>query len=257
MDQQQIADAERLVGHEFRDRTLLAQALTHASTVDSRLHSNERLEFLGDAVLGLVVCEHLFRSFGDLLEGDMTKIKSSVVSRTDCAEVAEELGICDFLRLGKGMTSRSALPQSVAAAVYESLIGALYLDAGLEKARAFILAGMATRMRKAARSGHQQNFKSVLQQVAQQMLESTPQYVLLDEQGPDHAKCFEVCVSIGAWRFRSCWGPTKKQAEQQAALNALVDLGVAEEDGGGDVRIHDISDPRFTLPAEYANPGRL
>ena len=95
------------------------------------------------------------------------------------------------------------------------------------------------RIEDAARSGHQQNFKSVLQQYAQQSLDWPPQYLLLDEKGPDHAKCFEVCVGVGARRFSSCWGASKKQAEQQAALQALVELGVATVDDGGDVTVLD------------------
>jgi ribonuclease-3 len=237
MDPNEIRAAEQLLGHTFSDKHLLVRALTHASLADSRLQSNERLEFLGDAILGMVVCQWLFDQYEDRLEGELTKIKSSVVSRRTCAEIAKELGLDDLLRLGKGMSTRAHLPGSVLAAVYESLIGALCIDGGLEVARSFILSGLKPRIERAARSGHQYNFKSVLQQTAQQLLEQTPQYVVLDEQGPDHAKCFEVCVEIGARRFESCWGPSKKQAEQQAALAALVALGYAELRENGEVRI--------------------
>jgi ribonuclease-3 len=233
-DRQRI---EELLDHHFSDRDLLERALTHASLVDSRLHSNERLEFLGDAVLGLVVCSYLYDQYDDLLEGEMTKIKSTVVSRRACAEIAEAMGFDELLRLGKGMTRHASLPGSVLAAVFESLVGALYLDGGIEKAREFILRMMKPRIEEAARSGHQHNFKSVLQQTAQQTLGQTPQYVVLDEKGPDHAKCFEVAVEIGARRFGSCWGPSKKQAEQDAALQALKELGFAVSDGNGEISI--------------------
>ena len=226
MDPNEIRAAEQLLGHTFSDQILLVKALTHASLADSRLQSNERLEFLGDAVLGMVVCHWLFDQYEDRLEGELTKIKSSVVSRRTCAEVAEELGLDDLLRLGKGMSTRAHLPGSV-----------LHIDGGLEVASRFIISGLRTRIERAARSGHQYNFKSVLQQTAQQFLGQTPQYVVLDEQGPDHAKCFELCVEIGARRFESCWGPSKKQAEQQAALAALVALGYAELRENGEVRI--------------------
>ena len=238
MDSNEIRTAEELLGHQFEDKQLLVRALTHASLVDSRLQSNERLEFLGDAVLGVVVCQWLFDQYEELLEGDLTKIKSTVVSRRTCADVADELGLDELLRLGKGMSTRAALPGSVLAAVYESLIGAVFLDGGLDAARRFILKGLKPRIDRAARSGHQYNFKSVLQQTAQQVLGQTPQYVVLDEQGPDHAKCFEICVEIGARRFGSCWGPSKKQAEQQAALTALLELGFAERRENDEVRIH-------------------
>src|SRR5262245_35306994 len=103
MEPKEIRAAERLLGHRFQDTELLAQALTHASVADSRLQSNERLEFLGDAVLGLVVCEYLFAQYDDLLEGELTKIKSSVVSRRTCADIATALGLEELLRLGKGL----------------------------------------------------------------------------------------------------------------------------------------------------------
>lgn len=235
MDHDQIIAAEQLLGYEFKNRDLLVHSLTHASLADTRLKSNERLEFLGDAILGMVVCEFLFSHFENLLEGELTKIKSSVVSRRTCAEVAEQLGLGDFLRLGKGMSNRATLPSSVAAAVYESMIGAMYIDGGLEVARAFILRTMRPRIAHAAGSGHQHNFKSVLQQTAQQLLSQTPQYVVLDEKGPDHAKCFEVAVEIGMRRFTSCWGASKKQAEQLAALEALIGLGAAARKEEGEV----------------------
>ena len=202
--------------------------------MDSRLESNERLEFLGDAVLGLIICEFLFEHYSHLLEGDMTKIKSTVVSRQTCAEVADEMKLGDLLHLGKGMSNRATLPKSVIAAVYESVIGAVYIDGGPDAVRSLILGQMRRRVEDAARSGHQYNFKSVLQQAVQQQLDQAPQYIILDEKGPDHAKCFEVCVELGSRRFASSWGASKKEAEQQAAVTALLELGLAERDKDGD-----------------------
>jgi ribonuclease-3 len=222
MDPEEISRIERLLGHRFEDQELLAQALTHASVADSRLQSNERLEFLGDAVLGTVVCNYLYEQYEDLLEGELTKIKSTVVSRRTCAEIADELGLDEMLRLGKGLADRHALPKSVLAAVYESLIGALYIDGGLDAARNFILKGMERTIELAAGSGHQYNFKSVLQQTAQEAL---------------RAKCFEVCVEIGARRYPSCWGDSKQQAEQPAALETLLELGFARQGRDCEVRL--------------------
>lgn len=253
MDRDEYQDAERLLGYSFENPGLLSRALTHASKADHRLESNERLEFLGDAVLGMVVCEYLFEHYQDLLEGELTKIKSNVVSRQICAEIALEMGLGDLLRLGKGMSNHDELPNSVVAAVYESIIGAIFIDGGIEAARQFILDGLRDRIEKAARSGHQYNFKSVLQQSSQQLDMDVPQYVVLDEKGPDHAKCFEVCVEIGARRFRSCWGPSKKHAEQQAALEALIELGIAERaEDDGDVRLRapDNAIDHFTNPSD-------
>jgi ribonuclease-3 len=236
MDQAELQHVEASLGHTFSDHALLERAFTHASLVDNRLESNERLEFLGDAVLGLVVCSFLFDRYPSLLEGEMTKIKSTVVSRKMCAEIAEALGLEDLLRLGKGMSHHARLPSSVLAAVFEALVGAMYLDAGMEKTRAFLLRLLIPRIEAAARSGHQDNFKSLLQQTAQQTLGLTPSYVILDEKGPDHAKCFEVAVEIGPRRFGSCWGPSKKQAEQEAALQALKELGFTIHADGGAIQ---------------------
>lgn len=234
MQTETVEAAEKILGYRFRDAELLGEALTHASIADSRVVSNERLEFLGDSVLGLVVCERLFRKYPTLLEGDMTKIKSVAVSRRTCAKVTGELGLVELLKLGKGMQTHASLPPSLSAALLEAVVGAIYLDGGLDAARDFLLPLLDPVIERAATSGHQQNFKSVLQHVAQERFGASPVYVLLDEKGPDHAKCFEVCVQIGAQRFDSCWGQSKKQAEQQAALNALDTLGVVVPDESGE-----------------------
>jgi ribonuclease-3 len=237
MPDQTIRRAEDRTGYQFNDKELLRRALTHASVAESRIASNERLEFLGDSVLGLIVCEMIHQTYPDLLEGEMTKIKSTVVSRQTCAAISRELGLDSFLSLGKGMQSIQAVPQSLAAAVLESLIAAIYLDGGLGAARAFLEPILLPLIERAESCGHQENFKSVLQQHAQQTFSDTPCYLVLDEKGPDHSKCFEVCVEIGARRFKSSWGQSKKQAEQQAALYALHELGVAIEDANGRVRV--------------------
>src|SRR5438270_12927 len=137
-DTQLLAECQKVLGYHFRDVTLLREALTHASGANHRLVSNERLEFLGDAILGAVVCDLLFRKFPDYLEGDLTQIKSIVVSRRTCAKISEELGIDRFLIIGKGMGAHDQTPSSMMADVFESLIGALYLDGGMEAAQRLI-----------------------------------------------------------------------------------------------------------------------
>lgn len=228
---------EERIGYRFTDSELLFRALTHASVAECRLSSNERLEFLGDSVLGLLSCELIFHMYPALLEGEMTKIKSHVVSRQTCAGIARELGLDRVLLLGKGMRSNHSLPQSLAAGVLESVIAAVYLDGGMEPVKRLLEPLLVVLIERAASSGHQENFKSVLQQHAQVLLNESPAYLVLDEKGPDHSKCFEVCVEIGARRFPSCWGATKKQAEQQAALLALRELGITSDDGNGQIRV--------------------
>lgn len=235
MDDQIRTTAERILGYTFRDPRILKEALTHASIADTRLRSNERMEFFGDSVLGMVVCEHLYRHYPNLLEGDMTKIKSAAVSRRSCAQITRSLGLDTLLFTGKGMGGMAReMPQSLSAAVLESVVAAIYLDGGLEPAREFILKHLTGVIDRMAHSGHQQNYKSVLQQHAQRAFGQSAVYVLLDENGPDHAKCFEMCVEIGGRRFPSCWSSSKKQSEQRAALNALVELGLARIDPATD-----------------------
>jgi ribonuclease-3 len=224
---EQLNRAQELLGYRFTDPDLLASALTHASRADDRLSSNERLEFLGDAVLGLIVCDELFARYPEYLEGEMTKIKSVVVSRRVCAEIADDSGLTRMLQLGKGMPENDGLPGSLRAGVFESCIGAIYLDGGLQAARDFILPKLTQYIQQAAESEDKENYKSFLQQYAQKYLDATPRYEALDEKGPDHSKCFEVAVVINARRFESAWAPSKKEAEQRAALLALQELNLA------------------------------
>src|SRR5436309_5645534 len=218
--------AEKVLGYTFKSLDLLKESLTHASIADNRLNSNERMEFLGDAVLDLVICEALYKKFPQLLEGDLTKIKSAVVSRRTCAEVSVETGLVDLLIIGKGISTRAAMPSSLAAAVYESIVAAIHLDGGFDAAKEYVLRTMSPKIDSISANINQQNYKAVLQQHAQKMLGATPIYELLDEKGPDHSKCFEVCVVIDGKRHNSAWGPNKKMAEQKAALFALEELGV-------------------------------
>jgi ribonuclease-3 len=224
-----LQSVQEALGYSFSDPSLLVSALTHASSTDSRVHSNERMEFLGDAILGMVVCCELYEQFPHYLEGELTKIKSAVVSRKTCAQISHDLGLQKCLILGKGMTGRAPLPRSLAAAVYESLIAAIYLDCmDTGKVRDFVRRTMARYIKEAADSQNQHNYKSQLQQHAQKVMAATPIYELLDEKGPDHSKCFEVGVVIRNHRHASAWGPSKKEAEQKAAYLALRELGVID-----------------------------
>lgn len=215
---------ERRIGYVFKDKSLLRSALTHASGAPHRLRSNERLEFLGDAILGAVVCELLYHQYPEHLEGDLTKIKSVVVSRQTCAKISEALGLEKFLVLGKGMTTSPNVPPSLLADVFESLVAAIYLDGGDQASRAFIETYMGPEIELAAGGDHSGNFKSLLQQLAQREHGQTPTYQLLDEKGPDHSKCFKIAAVIGRTRYQAAWGRNKKEAEQRAAENALAEL---------------------------------
>jgi ribonuclease-3 len=226
-----LEECEKRIGYAFRNRNLLRAALTHASGAEHRLESNERLEFLGDAILGFVICELLYHQYPGYLEGDLTKIKSIVVSRQTCARLSEALGMQDFLILGKGMTTHPTVPTSLLANVFESTIAAIYLDGGITAARRFVEQHVKPEIDLAADGELGGNFKSLLQQLAQREYGTTPTYQLLDEKGPDHSKCFKISARIGDRRFDPAWGSNKKEAEQQAAQNALSALGALSELG--------------------------
>jgi ribonuclease III len=222
--QDPIEACERRIGYVFNDKSLLQAALTHASGAVHRLGSNERLEFLGDAILGAVVCEILFHQYPEYLEGDLTKVKSVVVSRSTCAKLSAELGLEEFLVLGKGMTTHPKIPPSLLADVFESMIAAIHLDGGHEAARRFIERFAGPEIERAVNGEIGGNYKSSLQQLAQKDFGLTPVYQLLDEKGPDHSKCFKISAQIGRNRYQPAWGRNKKEAEQRAARNALSEL---------------------------------
>lgn len=219
-----LDECQKVIGYEFRQPDLLRAALTHTSGADTRLSSNERLEFLGDAVLGLVTCEQLFLRFPDYQEGDLTRVKSVVVSRRTCARIGRALNLGDYMFVGKGMHQHAAVPLSLLADAFESLVAAIYLDGGLEAAKTFILRYIGPEIEQVAEEAHGGNFKSLLQQVSQREFNATPQYLLLDEKGPDHSKCFKIAALIARHRYRPAWGRNKKEAEQKAAMNALAQI---------------------------------
>ena len=230
------------IGYTFCDLPLLEAALTHASGVQHRLSSNERMEFFGDAVLGMVACERLFHQYPEYSEGELTKIKSVVVSRETCARMSEALGLETHLVLGKGMAADPQVPRSVLAAAFESLVAAIYLDGGVGAAERFILRHIDAEIDAAVSCEFGGNFKSLLQQLAQREFGVTPSYQMLDEKGPDHSKCFKIAAQIGQRRFASAWGKSKKESEQRAAHNAINQLRGEPEPYPSEESPHDQSD---------------
>jgi ribonuclease III len=228
MDKDILQQIEQILGHEFTNTALAKRAFMHSSAVDNRLDSNERLEFLGDAILSTVICETLFEMFRDYAEGELTKMKSMLVSRGTCARVACRLNLPKFLTVGKGMLSSKALPTSLAAGLLEAVIAAVYIDSGFDVARDFIVRHFATLIEQVDSEEAHGNYKSLLQQHSQEQFNVAPIYVLLDEKGPDHNKCFESEVVIAQRHFPSAWGANKKEAEQKAAYNALVEMQVLQ-----------------------------
>ncbi|MCL5946022.1 MAG: ribonuclease III [Planctomycetes bacterium] len=226
-----LQQAERILEYHFQNSQLLKEALTHSSCSANRRDSNERLEFLGDAVLGLIICERGYQQFPEWLEGQLTILKSAVVSRKTCAAVSNNIGLTDLIRVGPGMERPGRLPGSLAAGVFESVVGAIYLDGGFEAARTFILRNMQPWIDHYADGDHQLNFKSMLQQYAQRQYGGTPTYEVLAEEGPDHKKIFRIRVHMQGQVYEATLGRTKKETEQEAARLALLSLGLLDATG--------------------------
>jgi ribonuclease III len=219
-----LVECQEAIGYQFRRVELLKSALTHTSGANTRAASNERLEFLGDSVLGLVTCELLFQRFPDYHEGEMTKVKSVVVSRKCCADFCNQLGLGDFVFLGKGMDRYADIPMNVLADLFEALVAAIFLDGGWDAAKSFVLSFIEPEIEAVAQSASGNNSKSMLQQLAQREYGGTPRYYLLDEQGPDHNRCFKVAAEVNEHLFPPAWGKNKKEAELKAAMNALASI---------------------------------
>jgi ribonuclease III len=175
-------------------------------------------------VLGLVTCEQLYSRFPDFQEGDLTKVKSVVVSRKTCAQFSRELSLGGYLFLGKGVSTYGEMPPNMLADVFESLVAAIFLDGGWEEAKTFVLRFIQPEVERVADEALSSNSKSHLQHICQREFGGTPRYFLLDEQGPDHDKCFKVAALVADHRFPPAWGRTKKEAELKAALNAIAEI---------------------------------
>jgi ribonuclease-3 len=221
LDPAAVDELQAKLGYRFRDAELLLRALTHSSAKEQDAPSNERLEFLGDAVLGLVVGHFLFWAFPDLDEGRLTRMRSGVVSTGPLARWGRELEVDRVVRLGKGLL-RSSLSPSVLANVVEALIGAAFLDGGLEPVRAMVLYGLCEPMEDELAERSTPNWKSKLQEHTQQASQVTPTYELVGASGPDHDKQFVVSALVDGVECGRGAGRSKKLAEQAAAREAYA-----------------------------------
>ncbi len=213
--------AERL-GRQFSDISLLGRALAHRSWCAEVAgeESNERLEFLGDAVLGLVVTDHVYRSYPDLPEGELAKVRAAVVNSVLLAEVAAELDIGSWLLLGKGEDASGGREKpSILADAMEAVIGAVYLDGGWAAAADLVLSLLGTHVAEAAVGPGGSDYKTRLQELVARTFDQLPRY-LVEDEGPDHAKRFYATVFVGGVQRGRGEGRSKKQAEQAAARAA-------------------------------------
>jgi ribonuclease-3 len=231
-------EIEARIGYRFKDRGLLEHALTHksraAEDVSGGVADNESLEFLGDAVLGLVVADALFRQYPTYDEGQKSKIKASVVSTQALARQAEEIQLGDHLILGRGEEKTGGrFKQALLADAYEALIAAIYLDGGIEAAETFLRRELKEAIDAgAARNFVGQDYKSALQERVQALGRALPEYRIAGEAGPDHRKIFSIEVVVGGEVLGAASGKAKKEAEQEAARLAIARLEVEKWKSG-------------------------
>jgi ribonuclease-3 len=223
-------ELEARIGYRFQDSQLLVKALKHRSYVyacqESGIESNERLEFLGDAVLDLLVAEYLFRGFSDKREGDLTQMKSLVVSRQALSEKAEQIDLGHFVLLSvEERNSGGGKQPSILCDAFEALLGAIYLDGGLEPSRRFVERHVLDDFHDLIQRDDYINFKSKLLEHTQSLGNGHPRYLVHSEEGPDHDKVFIVEVCVTGERVGRGQGRSKKEAQQMAARDALQRLG--------------------------------
>ena len=227
---------DRVLGVRFHDGSLLEMALTHRSfAFENGLPvNNERLEFLGDAVLGIVVTDMAFREFPDMPEGELAKLRAAIVNMDALADIARDLGVGRFVLLGKGEeTSGGRNKSSILADALEALLGAIYLDRGLDAARELIVRVFRPRMIAYVRGEGERDYKTILQELASSEMHALPDYQI-SERGPDHEKEFTATVHLAGERWGSGIGRSKKEAEQQAAHEAYLRLTERTAPDGAD-----------------------
>lgn len=223
---ERLAALERRLGYSFTDRGLLAGALRHSSWVHENPGegpSNERLEFLGDAVLELVITQFLYENFPDAPEGQLSKARSGVVNEAHLAATARLLGLGEHMRLGRGEINQQGYDKpSILADAMEAVAAAVYLDGGLEAARAFLLGLLSSVASESIQRAPRKDYKTRLQELVQEALHLTPIYTLAGAEGPDHDKTFRVVLTIDGANVATGWGKSKKEAEQDAARQGLA-----------------------------------
>lgn len=219
---------EKRLNYEFKNIDLLKNALVHSSyanEIRGNVHSNERLEFLGDSVLSIIVSEHLYNKFPNMPEGELTRMRASLVCEKSLCEFSRELGIGNYLKLGKGEDKNGGRERdSILADAFEAVLAAVYLDGGMDAAKAHIM-NTVLRDIKHCEDDTFKDYKTTLQEVIQRNPEESVSYILVNESGPDHNKSFTVEVHLNSNVIGKGTGKSKKQAEQMAAKQALELMG--------------------------------
>lgn len=221
-----MQEFEKLIGYSFKDKALLVRALSHSSYANENhtpKESNERLEFLGDSVLGFITAEYYYKNFS-LPEGELTRLRAATVCEKALFGFTKEIELGRFLLLGKGEENTGGRGRaSINADAFEAVIAAIYLDGGIDEAKKFVLRFVE---KYSKTQGSFKDYKTVLQEVIQKNPEETLEYVLVGESGPDHNKSFEVEVHLNSNVIGKGTGKSKKNAEQEAAREALALMGL-------------------------------
>jgi len=230
-----FTEFEKRIGVTFENKEILTQAFTHRSYINEHpgldIKHNERLEFLGDAVLELVSTEELFKRYPNVPEGDLTAYRAAMVNTNSLAEVSSELGLIEFLLLSKGESKDKGKGRvHILANTFESVIGALYLDQGYESARGFIADSLFGKITEIVEKKLYRDAKSLVQEMCQDKLEVTPSYEIINEKGPDHDKHFTAGIYFGEELAAQGRGASKQEAEQAAARKALEERGWLENE---------------------------
>ena len=228
-----LVKLENNIGHKFKDKNLLINALTHTSYAFERhTESNEKLEFLGDSILEFISSKYIYKNFPNLKEGEMTKVRATVVCEDSLYKIAKKHNFSDFLYLGKSekANNKEVRPAIMADSV-EAVIAALYCDAGLEEAERFIVENLKDEIEVASKHVGEKDYKTVLQEILQQHGEVKIEYDIIKEEGPDHDKTFTAQIKYNDKPLAIGIGKTKKSAQMEAAKKAIEEIKSKEEEG--------------------------
>lgn len=225
---QQAPLIEAKLGYSFQQRALLALAFVHRSFINENrmvTQHNERLEFLGDSVLGMLMADYLYQTLPQTPEGELSYLRSRLVEASSCVTYVQKLGVGHYLLLGRGEKMNDGRGrESILSDLFEALVGAIYLDGGLDAVKVFLFHNFSEEIGAILKTPLR-NWKALLQDYCQKKFQRPPTYAVIDESGPEHSKIFQIVVKVDAQELGQGTGPSKKEAQQAAAANALSRLG--------------------------------
>lgn len=228
---QNTSDIETKLGYHFRDHSFLVLAFVHRSFINENkmiTQHNERLEFLGDSVLGMLISDYLYTHLPSTPEGQLSYLRSRLVEASSCVDYVQKLGVAPYVLLGKGERMNDGRGrESILADLFEAIIGAIYLDGGIEAAKTFLFHNFNTQFQEILKTPLR-NWKAILQDHCQKKYQQTPTYHVIEESGPDHSKIFQISVLINQHELGRGSGQSKKEAQQSAAENALARFNLHE-----------------------------